>query len=54
MFYADTLGLTHVAERVKAIEASGGGAYWRPSSLLLELAANGRTFADWDRERVTR
>jgi 3-hydroxyacyl-CoA dehydrogenase len=54
MFYADTLGLAHVAERVKAIQAGGGGDYWRPSPLLLQLAANGRTFADWDRERVRR
>jgi 3-hydroxyacyl-CoA dehydrogenase len=54
MFYADTLGLGHVAARVQAIEANGGGEYWRPAPLLLQLAAEGLSFADWDKQHAAR
>lgn len=53
MFYADTLGLKHVAERVKHYEKQLG-AYWKPSKLLLELAESGSTFRAWDEKRLKR
>jgi 3-hydroxyacyl-CoA dehydrogenase len=51
MFYADTLGLKQVLARIEAIRAVYGDAYWRPSPLLVELAMQGGTFADFDRTR---
>jgi hypothetical protein len=51
MCYADGLGLERVVAQIRELESTGGGAYWKPSQLLLELAGSGRTFADYDRER---
>jgi len=51
MFYADTLGLAHVAARVRHFERQLG-AYWTPSKLLLELAESGGSFAAWDAKRT--
>jgi 3-hydroxyacyl-CoA dehydrogenase len=51
MHYADSLGLQKVVTRIRELAETGGGSYWTPSPLLLELAAGGRTFADWDRQR---
>jgi 3-hydroxyacyl-CoA dehydrogenase len=51
MFYADTLGLKQVLARIEAIRAVYGDAYWRPSPLLVEIAMQGGTFADFDRTR---
>lgn len=51
MFYADTLGLAHVAARVRHYEKQLG-AYWTPSKLLLELAEKDGSFADWDTKRT--
>jgi 3-hydroxyacyl-CoA dehydrogenase len=51
MHYADTLGLDQVVAKIRELAGTGGGSYWVPSPLLLELAASGRTFADWDRQR---
>jgi 3-hydroxyacyl-CoA dehydrogenase len=50
MFHGDMLGLAHVAERVKHYHEKSGH-YWEPSELLLKLADEGRTFADWDKNR---
>ncbi len=49
MWYADTVGLEEVLERVREFEARQG-FWWKPAGLLEELAAAGRTFADLDRE----
>ena len=43
MFYADTVGLPAVAERVRAFHAAHGD-WWTPAPLLLERAAANRTF----------
>jgi len=43
MFYADTLGIDQVLRRIER--------HWPPAPLLRQLAADGRTFADWDRAR---
>jgi 3-hydroxyacyl-CoA dehydrogenase len=52
MCYADGLGLDRVVAQIRELANTGGGAYWNPSRLLLELAGSGRTFADYDRERT--
>jgi len=51
MWYADSIGLKNVVEQIRELADSGGGPWWNTSRLLLELAASGRSFADWDRER---
>ncbi len=51
MFYADTVGLATVLERVKEFHAAHGH-WWRPAPLLEELAGQGGTFAAWDRART--
>jgi 3-hydroxyacyl-CoA dehydrogenase len=43
LFYADTLGIERVV--------SGIGKYWPVAPLLRQLAAERRSFADWDRGR---
>jgi 3-hydroxyacyl-CoA dehydrogenase len=45
MFYADTIGVKTVAERLKAFQASGGDDY-KPAPLLARLAASGGRFQD--------
>jgi 3-hydroxyacyl-CoA dehydrogenase len=50
MFYADTVGLPKVLERVKALLGKHGKV-WTPSPLLERLAAAGKTFADFDSEQ---
>jgi 3-hydroxyacyl-CoA dehydrogenase len=44
MFYADTLGLTHVVARIEALGAEHGPDLWTPAPLLKRLAAEGRNF----------
>ncbi len=50
MAYGDRLGLDHVLGRVTKWYESQGH-YWQPAPLLIKLAGEGKTFADWDRER---
>jgi len=52
MCYADSLGLDAVVEQIHALADAGGGSYWSASALLLELAREGRSFADLDRTRA--
>jgi 3-hydroxyacyl-CoA dehydrogenase len=51
MFYADTRGLAHVAERVRYWYQRQGG-YWKPSALLERLAAEGSSFTNFDRRQT--
>jgi 3-hydroxyacyl-CoA dehydrogenase len=44
MFYADTVGLPTVLDRVRDYRLRFGD-YWKPAPLLEQLAAKGRTFA---------
>jgi 3-hydroxyacyl-CoA dehydrogenase len=44
MFWADEQGLTSVADRVRQYSDRLGGDHWRPSELLLSLAASGGRF----------
>jgi 3-hydroxyacyl-CoA dehydrogenase len=53
MFYADTLGLGHVAERIRYYHENLGH-YWRPAGLLERLAASNSTFEQWDRTLLSR
>jgi 3-hydroxyacyl-CoA dehydrogenase len=45
MWYADTVGLPQVYERVREFHAEHG-ELWEPAPLLKQLAAEGRRFAD--------
>jgi 3-hydroxyacyl-CoA dehydrogenase len=50
MWYADTVGLSRVYERIREFEKAHG-ALWEPAPLLKRLAEQGQTFEDFDRER---
>ncbi len=50
MFYADTVGLGTVLESVRRFGREFGER-WTPAPLLERLAAEGRTFREYDRER---
>jgi len=50
MWYADTVGLGAVLKRVREFEQRHG-FWWRPAPLLVELAEQGKSFAEWDRGR---
>jgi 3-hydroxyacyl-CoA dehydrogenase len=49
MWYADTVGLKHVYDRVREFERQHGDL-WAPAPLLRQLAESGGTFADRDKE----
>ena len=51
MWYADTVGLKKVYERIAEFQRTHG-ELWEPAPLLKRLAAEGRTFADFDKEKV--
>jgi 3-hydroxyacyl-CoA dehydrogenase len=44
MFYADTVGLPQIVERLKGFEAAQGPAF-KPAALLEKLAAQGERLA---------
>jgi 3-hydroxyacyl-CoA dehydrogenase len=50
MWYADTVGLKKVYERVSQFHEEHG-ELWEPAPLLKRLAEAGKTFADFDREK---
>jgi 3-hydroxyacyl-CoA dehydrogenase len=50
MFYADTIGLKKIYDRVCPFEKEQG-FWWKPSPLLKRLAEAGQTFADFDRQK---
>lgn len=52
MWYADTVGLKRVYERVREFERRHG-EMWHPASLLERLAQRGQTFADFMREQIS-
>jgi len=45
MFWADTIGLDVVAEKIKKYSAELGGEHWKISPLIERLAAEGSSFA---------
>ena len=50
MWYADAVGPKKVLDRVREFEKQHGPR-WSPAPLLAKLAAEGKTFAQWDSER---
>ena len=50
MFYADTIGLKKVYDRVCEFHGQHG-ELWEPALLLKRLAETGGTFAGYDSER---
>jgi 3-hydroxyacyl-CoA dehydrogenase len=50
MWYADTVGLKKIYERVCAFEKQHG-QLWKPAALLQRLAETGKTFASFDTDR---
>jgi 3-hydroxyacyl-CoA dehydrogenase len=50
MWYADTVGLKKVHDRVAEFEKKHGEA-WKPAGLLAQLANTGKTFADFDKQK---
>jgi len=46
MFYADSVGLKNVYERIRELHQQHGH-YWRPAALLEKLAREGGKFGDW-------
>jgi 3-hydroxyacyl-CoA dehydrogenase len=50
MWYADTVGLTKVYDKVCDFEKAHG-SLWTPSPLLKQLAESGKTFADFDKSK---
>jgi 3-hydroxyacyl-CoA dehydrogenase len=44
MFYADTVGLAQVLERIREFEQGRHGQYWKPAALLERLATEGKRF----------
>ncbi|HSE97142.1 MAG TPA: 3-hydroxyacyl-CoA dehydrogenase NAD-binding domain-containing protein [Blastocatellia bacterium] len=52
MWYADTVGLGKVYDRILEFEAEHG-RLWEPAPLLKQLAAQGKTFADFDKGKIS-
>jgi 3-hydroxyacyl-CoA dehydrogenase len=51
MWYADTVGLKKVYERVSEFYREHG-ELWEPAPLLKQLAGEGKTFADFDKQKA--
>ncbi len=53
MFYADTLGLPHVLERIRHYYGKLGH-YWRPAALFERLVGTQSSFEKWDETSASR
>ncbi len=51
MFYADTIGLPKVLEKIQEFERRHGSDWWAPAPLLKRLAEAGKTFESFDKEK---
>ena len=51
MWYADTVGLKKVYDRVREFEQQHG-ELWEPAPLLKQLAEQGKTFADFNKQQT--
>jgi len=49
MCYADSLGLDHVLERVRAYAAGPHSKWWTPAPLLAQLASEGGRLSGWSK-----
>jgi 3-hydroxyacyl-CoA dehydrogenase len=52
MFYADSLGLKTIYERILEFQRTLDGRYWQPAPLLERLAKANSTFAQWQADRL--
>ena len=52
MFYADTVGLKKVYDRICEFQEKHG-ELWEPAPLLKQLAEQGKTFTDFDKGRLS-
>lgn len=52
MFYADTLGLKAVYDRICRFRELHGAQYWTPATLLEELVKADKTLSQWAAEQV--
>jgi 3-hydroxyacyl-CoA dehydrogenase len=50
MWYADTVGLKKVCDRIREFEKQHG-PLWTPAPLLVRLADSGKKFADFDKDK---
>ena len=50
MWFADNVGLDKVYARVLEFEKRDP-VWWKPAPLLAKLASEGKTFAQWSKER---
>jgi len=51
MFYADTVGIAKVLARIEEFEKQHGSDLWTPAPLLKQLAASGKKFKDFDKQK---
>ena len=51
MFYADTVGLKVIVDKIAEFRSTLDPQYWQPSPLLEKLAREGKTFAQWQAEQ---
>ena len=51
MFYADTVGLKVILDKILEFRETLDPQYWAPSPLLERLAREGKTFAQWQAEQ---
>ncbi len=51
MFYADTLGLPTLLAGMQKFRDRFGPMHWEPAPLLVQLVREGRTLADWGKNR---
>jgi 3-hydroxyacyl-CoA dehydrogenase len=54
MFYADTVGLKVILDKILEFQKTLDPQYWQPSALLQELARAGKSFATWQAEQAER
>ncbi len=52
MFYADTVGLKTIADKIAEFRQTLDPQYWQTSPLLERLAREGKTFAQWQAEQA--
>jgi 3-hydroxyacyl-CoA dehydrogenase len=51
MWYADTVGLKKVYDRICELHAKHG-FWWEPAPLLKRLAEEGKKFTDFDKQKT--
>jgi len=52
MFYADSVGLKKIYDRILEFQRSLDSQYWQPAPLLEKLAKAGSSFGQWQAEQA--